>query len=193
MEILSVAYEPEQGRFRAVQELPAVGGGTYLCLLTIPEDTLEWRAAEYEIDPAEVDLLMDIVLYESVMPIDNPIPLLYRAETIREAREGHVSAILSHKRKIRPVARAWKSNEQKANRLKDVGNFWIESITDDALLPIRQNAAIDPEVIAEKNLLVQEDRARFAKSRGVKRSAADRVEKIRAMRLSRRDNDDQPN
>lgn len=29
-----------------------------------PKDTLEWRAAEYNIDPADVDTLLDIVLHE---------------------------------------------------------------------------------------------------------------------------------
>jgi hypothetical protein len=39
-------------------------------LHVLPVDTLAWRAAEYGIDPADLDTLLDVVLHEPHMPDD---------------------------------------------------------------------------------------------------------------------------
>lgn len=55
-----------------------------------PPDTLEWRAAEYGIDPTDTDALLDIILGEPFAEQD-PVPLLFTADTIEEARAQHTS------------------------------------------------------------------------------------------------------
>jgi hypothetical protein len=82
-----------------------------------PKDTFDWRAAEYDIDPADIETLMDVVLHEPyVDPMDTavreagklspalqnnkttrrgePEPTnLFNAESISEAREAHLLRI----------------------------------------------------------------------------------------------------
>jgi len=183
MEILSVIHDAREETFYAVQEIKSPDGSTYLALFTFPDDTLEWRSAEYQIAPSEMDLLLDIVLYEPVLPPpDDPIPLLYRAETIEEARTGHVNNILATKNKIRPVPRAWKTNAQRADRLRTAGvhDKWIKAITDDALMPIRTMAKMDVDVIIEKAHVVHDRRQAMRKSRVS--SHVSRAEAFRAER-----------
>lgn len=59
-----------------------------------PADTLEWRAAEYGIDPADLDTLLDIVIHEPFLPEpDQPDLMLYDAPTIEDARNYHLGRI----------------------------------------------------------------------------------------------------
>lgn len=61
----------------------------------IPKDALEWRAAEYEIDPADIDTLLTVVLYEPLLDgnsHEHP-KHLYNADSIAEAREYHLGRI----------------------------------------------------------------------------------------------------
>jgi len=66
-----------------------------------PADTLEWRAAEYEIDPSDLDTLLDIVLWEPFLGEDNERPdlSLYEAPTIEAARARHLERIQKRKGK----------------------------------------------------------------------------------------------
>lgn len=185
MEILCVKHDIKDGRFRAVQEVSDGSGGTVLNLFTFPEDTLEWRSAEYQIEPDQTDLLMDLVLYEGMLPGPS---VLFTAGTIEEAREVHVGRVLDLKSKVRPVARSWKSRPERVNRLRDAGvdQEWLDLVTtDDALEPIRAGHLMSPEVIIEKVLLVQDIRKRAAEDREVKsrrRGSVDRAQAIRAAR-----------
>lgn len=46
-------------------------------LKTFPHSTLEWRAAEYGIDPDDKDTLLDVILHESYIPReDDPLALM---------------------------------------------------------------------------------------------------------------------
>lgn len=56
---------------------------------TFPHDTLHWRAAEYDIDPADIDTLLDIVLHEPHIP--DPNNPLYRDADIA-AKQGLMAA-----------------------------------------------------------------------------------------------------
>ncbi|MGW6738667.1 hypothetical protein [Streptomyces sp. NPDC055013] len=84
-----------------------------------PQDTLEWRAAEYDIDPTDVEGLLDIVLHEPhKAPVGRDDPALkegrvsqavspskgtrvgdleatglYNAETKQDAKEAHLVRI----------------------------------------------------------------------------------------------------
>lgn len=59
-----------------------------------PLDTLEWRAAEYDIDPSDTATLLDIVLAEAFMTTEDYAdapPNLYDTDDVSEARAGHIA------------------------------------------------------------------------------------------------------
>lgn len=58
-----------------------------------PDDTLEWRAAEYDLDPGDLDLLMEIVIAECyVTPdSDHDMPALFTMATVADARAHHLA------------------------------------------------------------------------------------------------------
>lgn len=64
-----------------------------------PVDAPEWRAAEYELDPSDMDTLLEIVLAEPFLDPDpdDPTLSLFDADTIEEARDHHL-------KKVRKVA-----------------------------------------------------------------------------------------
>lgn len=94
-------------------------GTTHLQIM--PQDILEWRAAEYDIDPTDVDTLFDIVIHEPFIDSWNDaaaaagmtspavrstefarkgeqVPTdLFNATTIEEAREAHLVRITDAK------------------------------------------------------------------------------------------------
>lgn len=69
-----------------------------------PVDTLEWRAAEYGIDPADLDTLLDIVIHEPFLgDPDRPDLALHEAPTVEEARAYHLERIKKIKDKSKKV------------------------------------------------------------------------------------------
>ena len=141
--------------------------GTHLHVF--PADTLEWRAAEYGIDPSDVDTLLDIVLHEphidepgnpfaiaagQAVPDDGPT--LFTADTVDQAREAHLRRIERVKAdkvriSIRPPAR----RPDAAVAARGAG---------DPLDVIRRRQ-LDPERVAAKAKLVAAERARVATAR----------------------------
>lgn len=187
MEILCVKHDIEARMFQAVQEVSDGNGGTLLYLCNIPQDTLEWRAAEYLIDPSATDLLLDVVLYEGFLPPEpNGIPMLMRASTIDEAREYHVGKVMEIKANLRPQgANRWKQRSQRLSRLAaahpDMALNWEPFLTDDALQTIRDKHDMSEEVLTEKALLVSETRDRMASKRKALTDTS-RAEMIRSIR-----------
>lgn len=187
MEILCVKHDIEARMFQAVQEVSDGNGGTLLNLCNIPQDTLEWRAAEYLIDPSATDLLLDIVLYEGFLsPEPNGIPMLMRASTIDEAREYHIGKVAEIKARLRPQgANRWKQRSQRLSRLAtahpDLALNWEPFLTDDALQTIRDKHDMSEEVLTEKALLISETRERMAFKRKALTDTS-RAEMIRSIR-----------
>lgn len=74
---------------------------------TFPTDTMEWRAAEYGLDPSDVDTLLEIVLAEPHLDPDpdDATRSLFAAATIEEARDHHLKKI--RKIKVGRDADAW--------------------------------------------------------------------------------------
>lgn len=104
MTIVSVDQETRNGGlvelWRVVLQRP--DGTTALHMF--PADTLEWRAAEYGIDPADRDLLLDVVLAEPWMTdgVDYTHPrALHNAETIDDARQFHLARVAEVKARYR--------------------------------------------------------------------------------------------
>ncbi|UBU16686.1 hypothetical protein [Nonomuraea gerenzanensis] len=59
-------------------------------LKTFPHSTLEWRSAEYGIDPDDKDTLLDVILHESYIPReDDPLALIdpASAKILTETRD----------------------------------------------------------------------------------------------------------
>lgn len=65
-----------------------------------PKSTLEWRAAEFGVDPADVDALLDLVLHEAFIDdqTDGPPSEVRAARSSVEARQAHANRIDAVKR-----------------------------------------------------------------------------------------------
>lgn len=63
--------------------------------LTFPVDTLEWRAAEYDLSPMDMDALLDVVLSEPFLDPDpdDPALSLFEAPDIEQARAHHLKKV----------------------------------------------------------------------------------------------------
>lgn len=68
--------------------------------IVFPKGTLEWRAAEYGLDPADVDGLLDVVLHERLFDDDTAAETehaLRAARSTADARTSHLARIASLK------------------------------------------------------------------------------------------------
>lgn len=70
-------------------------------LAAFPLEALEWRAAEYGVDPHDVDALLDIVLHEPYLAEE---PVAYTAPTVHAARAVHLGRIADLKASGRRVS-----------------------------------------------------------------------------------------
>lgn len=169
-------------------ELVEQGGDTRFWMVTtevggeliphaFPEDTLEWRAAEYGIDPADMETLLEVVLYEPHLTHDPYDPdLLDVAETVDKARTHHLARIgqLRGTGRVRAATRVEILDARRravaavrsAGRDPDVdlrgaagtplraaghkARVLLESGTEDPLAVLRREIPIDPDVVAVK-------------------------------------------
>lgn len=72
-----------------------------------PPDALEWRAAEYHIDPTDTATLLDIVLHEPHLTPEQASDAhphhLHQAPTIEQARTTHLAHIADAKTRVSVV------------------------------------------------------------------------------------------
>lgn len=79
-------------------------GGGIKWAHVFPKNLLDWRAAEYGIDPADVDTLVDIALHETMVPTQldeqtnaqlkaKALPWLLDADNTDDARKYHLQRI----------------------------------------------------------------------------------------------------
>lgn len=82
-------------------------GSTMRYRYVFPTDTLEWRAAEYGIDPKDTATLLDIVLAEPHLTDEDFAPgtHLYEAPDIDTARRAHVARCAAVKWRHRIASR----------------------------------------------------------------------------------------
>lgn len=127
-----------------------------------PYDTLEWRAAEYGIDPSDVDTLMDIVLAEPYLTNEDyePGTTLYDAASIQDAREAHIARCVKVKLAHRMSTRG--KNQPHVQRVKD-------------------NAFMHPEAVILKRELVKRSREEL-KRKAARRAADPHAERLAALR-----------
>jgi hypothetical protein len=88
MDIISV--EDQGDNFAVLRRHNGVEG-----VHLFPKDALEWRAAEYEIDPSDFDTLLGIILYEPLLDDHSHLhpKHLYNAGSVAEARDFHLGRI----------------------------------------------------------------------------------------------------
>lgn len=111
-----------------------------------PHDILEWRAAEYGIDPANKELLLDIVLAEPYLTEDdwNGSPNIYDGKsTIAEARDAHISRCKKAKERHQPPGKA-------------------KARVRSPLAVIHEQALMNPDAVALKRKLVENNRIHIA-------------------------------
>lgn len=121
----------------------------------MPIDTLEWRAAEYGFDPvSQLDLLVDVVLYErffEYLPGQHP---LFTMDTAEAARGVHVARVMVAKAQVRPAANEWRTRQQRVDRLRQtgLGKEWVDAIEDDGLAGLKRLSRLDPYFINAKRI-----------------------------------------
>lgn len=130
----------------------------------MPEDTLEWRAAEYEIDPGDFDTLLDMVLWEPFVE-EVPGTGLFDAPTVTNAREAamdRVAAVRGSRPGVRPKAQ--QADDTEAREL------------------VRGMILMNPEAIAMKRENVRRARNQIASEKralAAAKSEEKRVEELR--------------
>lgn len=119
----------------------------------MPVDTLEWRAAEYDIDPvSELDLLVDVVLYEQFVEYSPGQHPLFTLDTANAAREAHIAAVMVAKARVRPEANQWRTVGQRRVLLSrtELGPEWHAAIELDGLAGVKSLSRLDPMLIEAK-------------------------------------------
>lgn len=161
------------------------GDGPQMLAYLLPEDTLEWRAAELGIDPDDRTALLDIVLHEPFLPADAPDvePPADQAE----ARARHLAKVRAVRGKGRVRGATGDSPYKPAARRADV---LADSGTEDPLVVLRREMPVDPEFVAVKAehvAAIRADVRRRFTARGTGPSAGRRdVDRLRAQLVRQR-------
>lgn len=126
-----------------------------------PKDALEWRAAEYGIDPAAIDTLLDVVLVECYMTDEECATgtTLVTAATVAEARRDHLARVAAAKLRLRITTRTKAEPEVRsflAAKLK------VPEERANELDFLRVLSDLDPEIVEIKSRVVRSN-VRMAK------------------------------
>jgi hypothetical protein len=125
------------------------GNGPEMVGHIFPADTLEWRAAEYGIDPADRATLLEVVLYEPYLPDvaseDHP---LFASDTVAGARAAHLARIASVKAGGKARGLTGRSTQRAVDVTKH--RVLLDSGVEDPLAVIGRESPIDPEFLAVK-------------------------------------------
>jgi hypothetical protein len=163
----------DRGRYwQVIYDVTSENGSTTEHGHSIPKDTLEWRAAEYDLDPADqLETLLDIVLAEPYIDETEQVGTvpgeeLIDAPDIATARARHLSRCAKAKLKHRISTRA----KTRAGEPLEV------AASDNPLDVIRENVVIDPAVVAVKKAHVR--RMREQHGRRSEETPGDRVVRI---------------
>ncbi|MFC6884678.1 MULTISPECIES: hypothetical protein [Actinomadura] len=122
-----------------------------------PKSTLEWRAAEYGIDPDDIEALLDIVLHEPYLPDPGPTPEGARGAGAAPAAVPNVQAAAGD---LAAVRRARAVHLERIAGLKRTGVRVVQDEDADPLKAIRDHHGVDPERVAEKRRLLEGPQAR---------------------------------
>lgn len=178
IELLAATFNSETGKFEVAKQVTKDDGTSTLVLHFFAPETLEWRAAEYGIDPADVDTLIDVVMHEQYI---DEAPLWTSANR-EEAKERLLSKISGIKT-TRPRGLARATSVARTKRLSDAGVAakYVAAAEQDPVEFIKQNCEICPDVV--QVIAEHVDRLRAAKKTRQPNTGASRAEQVR-MRLT---------
>lgn len=103
-----VVNEPKNNRWLIYQTIELGDGSTRPYLQVSPYDQMEWRAAEYNINPSDLNTLIDIMICEQFIKSEwyHTDKSIWNSPTIENAREALISEIAQIKLKYRISTRA---------------------------------------------------------------------------------------
>lgn len=104
----TVDFDDRRNHWMAALTVTADDGSTSRTLYAFPHDTMEWRAAEYGIDPADTATLLDIVMAEPHLTAEDWAGghQLHDAPDIDTARRDHLARCARAKLRCRMSTRA---------------------------------------------------------------------------------------
>jgi len=140
---------------------------------TFPTDMLETRAAEYGLDPADVDQLIEIILYEPHVQEDSDDPdLLHNADTIAKARVALLQRIADAKGNGQITGLTGQSDRAAAGPSMTVLD---DSGVDHPLEFLKANVRIDPGHYHVKRQFIAKVREKGAATRAVRKARRARI------------------
>jgi hypothetical protein len=145
VEHLAARYNAATDKFEVANRVTDDDGNTIMALHIFPPETLEWRSAEYGIDPEDTDTLLDIVLSE---PYDNDEPPLWNVETRDEARAALADRLQARKQKM-AVKQARRAGLSNADLLREAGvpQEYIDAAEEEPRAFLKRAARVNPEVV----------------------------------------------
>lgn len=148
-------------------------GQTQRRLHIIPEDTFEWRAAEYGID--DPDELLEVVLYEPYLDREDPLEhpdSVVNAPSRQRARDHHLA-------RVRAARGAGKLRDRnpRAGETRPAGaaaRVFVDNrdVSETPLEMLRREIVIDPERVAVMREHVEHTRSQVAARRQARQAAA---------------------
>lgn len=180
--ILSAVYNPASDHLEVAKELTDDDGSTSLCLHIIHPETLEWHAAEYDID--DVDELVELVLHEPFIEDVQPLSI-----GLEEAKTRIRARVLEAKTRLAsPIV---KDKEEHKNRLRAAGvdSKYVEAADEEPLDVIKQHCPFDGEVVAVKREHVAKIRNSMVAQEGMVAQKLSSSERVAALRRNLRPSD----
>lgn len=112
-----------------------------------PKNTLDWRAAEYGIDPTDVDTLLDVILHEPHIPAADG-PDLWTADNTGHARAVHLARVeacpvridVKAAKALAPVRTGHRPDVEQIRRMREQvdTNRWLKRYGDLPKQPLPQ-------------------------------------------------------
>ena len=143
MQVVCALFNEEAQRIEVVREITNDDGSIEYNGLSLPTQRLEWISAEYEIE--NIDELVEIAIYETLMPNDDIHPDAQAARLQKRTR------LASIKQRLGPMIPTNNKVNLKA-RVQDAGlpSEFVDAIDDDAVAVIKRHSIIDPARVTEK-------------------------------------------
>lgn len=151
MRIMCSRFNNLDKRIEVIREIINDDGSVEYNGLSLPTVRLEWISAEYDID--DVDELVEIAIYESLMDQDDKHP---DADSARQQKRTRLLAIKNKLGPMSPVG----SIQSIKDRLTTAGlpAHFIDAVDDDSIDVIKRNSTIDQATLSSKRELIRAKR-----------------------------------
>lgn len=180
VEHLAARYNDQTEKFEVAMEVTRDDGTSFLQLHVFPPETLEWRAAEYGIDPEDTDTLLDIVLNEPFAEGESP---LWTAPDRDQARAMLLEEVRERKARLTPPQGRGGPVKSRADKLRDAGvpQEYVDAADQEEPLGFLKRAArVNPQVVeamAKHVDGIREAKSKRTEEKVVKGAMAARVAK----------------